>query len=268
MSKRKPEQQTLFQLHHTFFVFLNALALDGTLARIQTKCSASLAVLVCLKTSADFSTGLCSKGTKLLAQQAGCSRVSVHNAVKALEEEGLVEVVQRENGKRSIYRVFDKVMVRKDGQEAGTIRFPFSPMEMKDRLEDLQTFRHVGELPARAHAAGVKVNFVLNLNITQIENAQNVFVGATEFQENLEALQKVSAGPWKKAALRALRDQFSQIERSLELQEAVEQQREFMETRAAAEKKANSHIDMDIDLLDARVALDNFVPSKKDPGVL
>lgn len=210
MAKSKGEQKELFQVHNTFFVFLNALALDGTLARLQKKCSASLAVLVCLKCSADFQTGLVSKGTTLLAKQAGCSRASVHKAIDALAAEGLVEIQPRENGKRAIYRLFDKATVRKDGEEAGEIRFPFTPNHMGHRLQDLAAFRTDGELPARALAAGM--NVTINLNITNIGHAENVYVATEEMEGNLRALADVPAGPWKEAALRALKLQVARLE--------------------------------------------------------
>lgn len=223
-SRKRPEQQQLFQLHNTFFIFLSSLALDGTLARIQKKCSASLSVLVCLKCSADFGTGLCIKGTTLLAEQAGCSRVSVHRAIQALVDEGLVEVVRQDKGKRSVYRLFDKVKVKKDGQDAGTVMVPFMPKHMGARLEDLATFRQEGELPARALAAGMSVN--ITLNITNIQNAQNVYVSTSEMDANLKELARIPAGPGKSAAIRVLKQQIELMEAGIEAETQTSQQSE------------------------------------------
>lgn len=212
---RSPKQGDLFQVHHTFFVFISALAFDGTLARIQKACASSLAVLCCLKAAADFQTGLVSIGMNLLAKQSGCSTGTIWNAVAALEKEGLLEVVRAEKGKRHIYRLFDKLAVKHQGEDAGSIKVPFLPRQMKDRLQDIQSFSKEGELPPRALAAGVAVNLNIQVNITNNYLGDVIYNTTSEVHENIKSLEQLPNGVGKAAALRALKGQIERMEKEV-----------------------------------------------------
>lgn len=208
---KKPQQQDLFQVHNTFFVFISALVLDGVAARLQKKCSASLAVLCCLKASADYQTGFSSMGVSLLSKQAGCSRVSVVKAIAVLEEEGLLRVVRAEKGKRHVYQLFDKFAVRKEGQQTGTLKVPYLPRQVSNRFEDIAVFRQSGELPARALEAGAVYNIQININ--------NYYGDRYERTSSVEGVLKELSGmknnPMKRFAVEALRRQVEALEEEL-----------------------------------------------------
>lgn len=204
----------LFEATHTWNLVLNAYALDGTMARLQEKCSSSTSVFLLLRAGCDWDSGLVSMGTTFLAQKAGCSRGSVSNAIKALADEGLIEIIGAAKGKRPVYRLYDRVDVRQGGEDAGRMMIPYKPRHVTARVEDIQRFRKTGELPERAMAAGVNLN--ITINITKIENAENVYTFTDETSKGLAQIAEMSDGPWKSLALRKLKEKIDELESQVE----------------------------------------------------
>lgn len=221
--KSRKDKNTLdmFECHHTWFLFLNAMVLDGTLARIQEACAHSLSVFTILRGNCDYESGLCSMGTTLIAEKAGCSRSSVGNALVVLEKEGLIKVIGGGQGKRPVYRLFDKVGIRHKGDDAGEMLIPYKPKQTFDRVDDIVAFRKIGEMPPRAVAAGVNLN--ITINITKIDRAENVFTFTDDTTKGLAQLEEMKDGPWKAMALRQLKGKIEAMEAEISKNQDFEQ---------------------------------------------
>lgn len=211
----KAHQQDLFQVHNTFFVFISALIYDGTAAKIQKRCSSSLAVLCALKAAADYQTGLASVGVSLLAKQSGCSRGTALKAVDALADEGLIKKVKTEKGQRHIYQLFDKLAVRQEDKLTGQLSVPYQPRQIRERLEDIGRFRQNGELPARALAAGTTYNIQINIH-NHYHDGRGPYERTASIEESLGQLRELKANnPMKRLAVEALRKQVERLENEL-----------------------------------------------------
>lgn len=60
-----------------------------------------------------WSNDFCFPGQERLAEEIGCTRVRVTQFVKELQEQGLVEVTRRGQGKTNVYRLHFRVKSQK-----------------------------------------------------------------------------------------------------------------------------------------------------------
>jgi biotin operon repressor len=60
-----------------------------------------------------WSNDFCFRGQERLAEEIGCTRVRVTQFVKELQEQGLVEVTRRGQGKTNVYRLHFRVKFQK-----------------------------------------------------------------------------------------------------------------------------------------------------------
>lgn len=219
-AKKKDERQPdLFRAHHTFTILLNALVLDGTLARIQKECSASLSVFVILKTHCDLDSGLVSMGTTLLAKEASCCRESVSKAISVLEQEKLLEKIAAEPGKRPIYRLIDQVecLPNIEGLKPKRMAIPFVPTKMSERVQDIVAFKKTGLVPDRALKVGVHIE---NLNIKFEFHQHNHIHGDVtnvihEKQTDLEKIKDIEDPKLREFALEKVTEELENLRSQL-----------------------------------------------------
>ena len=251
-SKKDNKTIDMFECHHTWFLFLNAMIWDGTLAKIQDECAHSLSVFSILRGAADYDSGLCSMGTALIAEKAGCSRGSITNAIRVLENEGLIKVIGGGQGKRPVYRLFDKVGIKHKGDDAGEMLIPYKPKQTFDRVDDIQAFRKMGEMPPRAVAAGVNLN--ITINITKIDKAENVFTFTDDTAKGLAQLEAMEDGPYKALALRQLKGKIesmeAEISKNQDFEQSIQNLQALFEPRDEIESKPNIDFDK-VEWLDA-----------------
>ena len=230
----------MFEVHSTWFLMLNALVHDGTLARLQKECSACLAVYVVLRGACDYDSGLCSIGTELLAEKAGCSVPTAKKAIRTLEAEKLLEIISSGRGKRNVYRLYDRLDVKKQGEGVGDLLVPYKPRNVSERVEDIRVFKKEGEMPARSLAAGVNVNITINVNKTEVNSAENVYTFTDSTSTGLEQLEKMKDGPYKLLALRKLKEQVEAMEKSVEAERAIEESIDILRLRDNLNEDCNT----------------------------
>ena len=260
-SKKDKHTIDMFECNHTWFLFLNAMILDGTLAKIQEECAHSLSVFTILRGNCDYDSGLCSMGTTLIASKAGCSRGSVSNAIAVLEKEGLIKVIGGGQGKRPVYRLFDKVGIRHKGDDAGNMLIPYKPKQTFDRVDDIQAFRKIGEMPPRAVAAGVNLN--ITINITKVDKAENVFTFTDDTAKGLAQLEAMEDGPYKAMALRQLKGKIESMEAEISKNQDFEQSIQNLQSLFEAREDAESKPELDFDKVEWVDADDMFAQGRK-----
>lgn len=205
------KQQPLFEADPRFFLMLSSLVSDGTAEAMGPY---ALACFVVLRCSASYETGICSLGQAQIAKQAGIKdRKTARKALAVLEQHGLIEKLRKAPRKREAYQLIDKVGLRVEGQAVGDYLMPYQPRNVGDNLNDLRSFLQNGNETTRAKQNGVSV--VININITQnitnIEKAEQVFIGGnssqqTEIEATYDEIMALPEGKIKQLALRAFED--------------------------------------------------------------
>ena len=138
---------------------LSALISGGTAAKIGPL---ALAVLVCLRTHANYQTGRCSIGQRLIAKQIGSSPNAVGRAIAILEENGLIKVISGGKATRAVYEIVESIPLFHDDKPAGEMTFPFQPLNLSRRLDEAREIARTGEVPPRS-----PIHLNLTINIIQ-----------------------------------------------------------------------------------------------------
>lgn len=212
---RKPKQQDLFRADTRFFIMLSSLLTDENEngeTRLAEMGLAGLAVLVCLRCSADFDSGLVSIGQREIARQTGIRQQTAGKYLSKLISLGYVKKINEdETQKRGLYQLTDHISLEHRDEPAGKMLVPYKPKQIGSMLTDVKHFLHNGYLPESAREAGVKVS--ITVNITNIQNAENVFLGTEQdVNEHYNSILSMPNGPIKKLALQALREQLDRLE--------------------------------------------------------
>ena len=154
------QQGELFAADTRYVLLLSAIISSGKAAEIGP---IALAVLVCLRTHANYQTGRCSVGQRLISKQIGASTGSVAKAIKLLEEQGLIKRTSF-GGARAVYEIQDEIPLFHDEKRAGEMLVPFVPLFVRDRLDEAREAARTGEVPAKSP-------ITLNLTINIINNS-------------------------------------------------------------------------------------------------
>lgn len=171
---RKQEQQDLFFADTRYVMLLSALITSGKASEIGP---IAFAAFVCLRTHANYVTGLVSIGQRLIGKQIGASTGSVAKAIATLQEHGLIKVDDKRRGKggRPVYQLVEKIPVYQDEKPAGEMTFPFQPLALPDRLNEAREIIHSGEVPARS-----PINLHLTINIVQHTGVGDIIINTPE----------------------------------------------------------------------------------------
>jgi DNA-binding MarR family transcriptional regulator len=232
----KPYQQDMFQAETRFFLMLSSLFSD-TNEKGETRAAEigpyGVMVLLALRRSADFDTGLVQLGQREIARQTGMRQGTVKDYLKKLVKLGYVEKINDEDPQqRGLYRLTDHISLEHREEHAGEMLVPYSPRKMSGMLSDVKKFLKDGRLPETAKAAGIQVN--ITLNITNIQHAENVFLGTREdHAQSYEAALSLPDGIGKETALRAIRSELEKWEQQDE-NEGIWKQ--LIEAREQAER--------------------------------
>ena len=245
----------LFEVDRRFTLILSGLITGGTLARLGPGCIATWLVM---RTHTRWTTGLVSMGMEAIADQSGQSERSVKNQIKALADEGLIEIVKLEQGKRGLYKMMDPLPVFIPDEEdpekrvqAGCIPIPFDPHNAGKTLSKLEQFERTGVIPPELEAEGI--TFQMNLNLTVIKNEAggNVVInyhGDTaaaaafgsadtdgrkvwnnwrrrqeQIQSDYNAVLALPEGPGKLAAIRVIRAELDKLEQELQMDASLDE---------------------------------------------
>lgn len=205
MSKRQ-EQLQLFESHGArFTVLLNSMVFDGQLAALKPVC---LAVLVVLKANAAWTNGNVFMGQRLIAKQAGVTTKTAAKALERLEAFGFIKKTVEEEGKRELYQLMDVVPLYlgpafseegRQGEKAGQWIQPYVPSKVFQNRNQMLSFLETGELTEAARRSGITVN--VTVNVTNINNAENVYLSQAKAEEIAEQLHALPDNPWKKQFL-------------------------------------------------------------------
>lgn len=238
----------LFEVDRRFTLILSGLITGGTLARLGPGCIATWLVM---RTHTRWTTGLVSMGMEAIADQSGQSERSVKNQIKALANEGLIEIVKLEQGKRGLYKMMDPLPVfipdETDPEkriQAGCIPIPFDPQNAGNTLAKLAHFERTGIIPPELEAQGI--TFQMNLNLTVIKNEAggNVVINygnsssfasadgrqvwnnwrkrQEQIQSDYNAVLALPEGPGKLAAIRVIRAELDKMEQELQMDESLD----------------------------------------------
>lgn len=214
MNKRNHRQQDLFRADTRFFLMLSSLLTDENeegKTRLAEIGAYGLAVLVCLRCGADFDTGLVSIGQREIARQTGIRQQTAGEYLSKLIELGYVQKLN-DDGKRGLYKLTDHINIEHDDKPAGKMMLPYSPRKMGELIHGVKTFLKNGQLPDDVINAGVQVS--ININITNIQNAEHVYFGEREEQtNNYNDILSLPDSPMRKLAITAIREQLDRLEK-------------------------------------------------------
>lgn len=165
-------QGDLFAADLRYVLLLSALITSGTASQIGP---IAIAVLIALKTSANYETGRCNLGQRLIGKQIGSSTSSVARALKILEEHSLIKVVSSGKSQRKMYQIVESIPLFKDEKPVGEMTFPFRPLSFAKMLMDARSIARTGEIP---NASPIVLN--LTINIIQHTGSGNVVVNESK----------------------------------------------------------------------------------------
>lgn len=178
------EQPDLFFGDVRYILLLSAIISGGIANRIGP---VAFCVFVCLRSHAQYNTGLVSVGHRLIASQMGISVGSVSKAISTLQENNLIEVLQDKKGTggRNIYKLVDKIPVYQDEKPAGIMKWDFQPLEVMQRLNEARQILHTGEVPSKS-----PITLSLTINIVQHNGTGDIIINsasdtATQYLENM-----------------------------------------------------------------------------------
>lgn len=175
------QQGELFAADTRYVLMLSAIISSGQAAEIGP---IALAALVCLRTHANYQTGRCSVGQRLIAKQIGASPNATGKALRLLEEQNLIKRVSPHNNTRAVYEIQDEIPLFHDEKRAGEMMVPFVPLKIRERLDEAREVVRTGEVPQRS-----PITLNITLNIIQ-NNGGTVVIneGASSTTHVLESL--------------------------------------------------------------------------------
>lgn len=129
---RASQQGDLFSADATWFPVLRALFQAGTMARLGPY---AIAAYLAIKARANLGTGKATVSISTVARDTGMSDRAAREAVRRLEQEGLVSS-DVSNGRRTIYQLVERLqIVDGAGSLVGAVEWPFSATTWGEQLK-------------------------------------------------------------------------------------------------------------------------------------
>lgn len=129
-----PRQRELFQAETQWFPVLRALIQSGVMAETGPF---GIAAYIALKSGASLHNGQTAVSVSTVAQQTGMSEKTAREALKRLEEMGLVST-RWQPGRNKVYQLIERLPITDSrGEQVGEAAWDFSSIQWKRQLKEV-----------------------------------------------------------------------------------------------------------------------------------
>jgi DNA-binding transcriptional ArsR family regulator len=142
----------------SFFTLFRQMFKQGTVAKIGVY---AWAVYTCIKSHADFNSGLSPPTRKQLSLETGLSERQVQRSLKILEDEGLLTKTKEWN--RNVYRIKEKLVDKQT-----VVTWDHLPAALKKARQELQNFLLTG------NSKDAKIIHIERLTINVAQGDQHI----------------------------------------------------------------------------------------------